>query len=155
VTSAAELEALVERAKVAAKPQELLHGAWADSILPIIKGPGYRKVTAGDQLCGLEFMGLPGHTSGMLGLRLTSGNETVVFSADAIHHPIQLANGAFASNFCADPARSIATRLALLERCATEHLLLVPYHFPYPAFGFTERTANGYLFQPLRADRLQ
>jgi glyoxylase-like metal-dependent hydrolase (beta-lactamase superfamily II) len=155
VTSAVELEALMARAETAAKPQELLHGAWADSILPIIEGPGYQKVRAGDQLCGLEFLGLPGHTAGMLGLLLKSGSETVVFSADAIHHPIQLANGASASNFCADPARSITTRLNLLERCATERLLLAPYHFPDPAFGYIERTANGYLFQSVRAYALQ
>jgi glyoxylase-like metal-dependent hydrolase (beta-lactamase superfamily II) len=139
-----ELDTLTRRSEQAETPEALLHGAWVDSILPIIRGPGFRTVEAGDRIDGLEFIALPGHTPGMLGLLLSSEDESIMFSADAIHHPLQLRHGTGASNFCADPERSIATRMTLLERCRTENLLLAPYHFPVPTFGFVEETEGGF-----------
>ncbi|MEO9338613.1 MBL fold metallo-hydrolase [Mesorhizobium sp. SB112] len=149
VTSCAELEALRARVEQSDNPETLLHGAWADSIRPIVEGPGYRTVKAGDIVSGLEFIALPGHTPGMLGLLFEVGEDRIVFSADAIHHPVQLGLGTGASKFCADPARSIATRVALLERCVGERLVMAPYHFPAPAFGYISQATTGFELVPL------
>lgn len=149
VTPARELEAMLAKAQATSNSSNLLHGAWQDSVMPIIDGPGYLAVQPGEIVAGLQTIALPGHTSGMIGLILGSGDETIVFTADAIHHPIQLPNNAPASNFCMNPEESVQTRIKLLETCALNNWIIAPYHFPAPAFSHIKRNeANGYEIKP-------
>ncbi|QKJ94452.1 MBL fold metallo-hydrolase [Agrobacterium pusense] len=150
VTPALELEAMLVKARAASSSSDLLHGAWEDSVMPIIDGPGYLTVQPGEMFAGLQTIALPGHTPGMIGLILSSGNQTIVFTADAIHHPVQLSNNVPASNFCINPEESVQTRIELLETCARNDWVIAPYHFPTPAFSRIKRNeATGYEIEPL------
>ncbi len=134
VTSAQELDAMLTIARTASSSSRLLHGAWEDSVKPIIDGPGYMAVQPGEIVGGLQTIALPGHTPGMIGLILRGGSETIVFTADAIHHPLQLSSNVPASIFCKNPEQSVQTRMKLLETCARDSWVIAPYHFPSPAF---------------------
>ena len=53
-----------------------------------------------------------------------------IFWGDVIHHPIQFLYPDLSQGGDADPEIARVTRRELLERCASEGLLLLPAHFP-------------------------
>lgn len=123
----------------------LLHGAYADSVLPVIAAG---LVEAADPPCaiapGLSLHPAPGHSPGQAVVRLETGEGAFVVLADAVHVTLQLARPDLASNFCADPAQAVATRRALLEALSAEGALVMAYHFPPPSFGRVERRGEGW-----------
>ena len=72
-------------------------------------------------------------------VRLDIGGRDMMFLADVLHSPLQLATPDLTSNFCADPAQARATRHRLLEGCAQGEAIVATYHFPPPAFGRIEK----------------
>ena len=129
----------------------LLHGAFKDSLRPILDGPGFTAVHPDDEILpGLRLVPLPGHTRGQVGAVLEAGSEKVLFCADAIHHPAQLADASIGSNFCADPDTAQQTRRELLEQAAHAGTILAPYHFPAPSFGRVIRRDCGFAYSPIR-----
>jgi hypothetical protein len=73
----------------------------------------------------------------------------MMFLADVMHSPLQLATPDLTSNFCIDPALARATRHRLLDACARSEAIVATYHFPPPAFGRIGRSGSGYFFEPL------
>lgn len=55
--------------------------------------------------------------------------------------------------FDADDGQAIASRERLLDRAASEHAMLLSYHWPYPGVGFAERDGAGYRYLSEDADR--
>jgi glyoxylase-like metal-dependent hydrolase (beta-lactamase superfamily II) len=117
------------------------HGAYIDSVLPVIEAGLTETVDDGFELsAGLSVVPLPGHSPGQIGLDLTYGaDEHVLFCGDAIHSPVQVYKPLWSSRFCSDPVEASQTRINLLERSADQGTLIVPSHI---------RHAHG-----LRADR--
>jgi len=135
----------------AANPwQPILHGAYADSVLPVI-GAGLAE--AADPPCeiapGLSLRPAPGHSPGQAVGRLETAEGPFLALADAVHVTLQLARPGLVSNFCADPAQAVATRRALLEHLAEEGALVMAYHFPPPSFGRIERNGEGWKLRPV------
>ncbi|ARQ02389.1 MBL fold metallo-hydrolase [Pseudorhodoplanes sinuspersici] len=127
-----------------------LHGAFADSVQPIIAAGRYRAVDLPCEIApGLWLEPAPGHTLGMATVRLRGESRDVLFLADAIHSPMQLATPDLTSNFCVDPAQSRATRHRLLDACAGTNTIVATYHFPPPVFGHIVRSGSGYSFEPI------
>jgi glyoxylase-like metal-dependent hydrolase (beta-lactamase superfamily II) len=130
--------------------KRILHGSFADSVLPLIEAGRLEAVPSSTALApGLSLAPVPGHSPGMVAVRLTTPEAEILFLADAIHHPVQLADAALCSNFCFDPARAAATRARLLAECAERAIVVAPYHFPSPAFGRFRMEGGGYEFVPL------
>lgn len=128
----------------------LLHGAFADSVQPIIEAGRYESVPLPSEIApGLWLEPAPGHTIGMATVRLRSEGGDVLFLADAIHSPVQLATPDLTANFCVDPAQSRATRHRLLDACAGTNTIIATYHFPPPVFGHIVRSGSGYAFEPI------
>lgn len=128
----------------------LLHGAFADSVQPVIEAGQYEGVELSSEIApGLWLEPAPGHTIGMATVRLSSGGGDVLFLADAIHSPVQLATPDLTSNFCVDPAQSRSTRHRLLDACAGTNTIVATYHFPPPVFGHIVRSGSGYAFEPI------
>lgn len=149
VVAAAEL-AHWTRIHAASADGATLHGAFVDSVLPIVNSVGYDAVAADAEIApGLRLRPAPGHCPGMVVVALESGEGEVLFLADAVHHPLQLGDDAISSNFCEDPARARQTRLALLADAAASGAVLAPYHFPAPVFGRLSADGNAYRFTPL------
>ncbi len=133
-----------------AEPSTLvLHGAFADSVLPLREADCLELVDPTFEIApGLRFEPAAGHSPGMCVVRLTVGAASVLFTADVLHHPLQFARRDLVSNFCADAQMARATRDRLLEENAGTGTILAPYHFPSPAFGRLERDAAGLRFVP-------
>lgn len=149
VVAATELDFWMKQ-HMAAPDGNTLHGAFADSVLPIIDSVGFETVaTDAPVAAGLRFKPAPGHTPGMVAVSLAADAGEVLFMSDAIHHPLQLGDPDIACNFCADPTEAGATRRRLLAAAAAERSVLAPYHFPAPVFGRLVSEAAGFYFEPL------
>lgn len=106
------------------------HGAYTDSLLPVVETGQAMFVSPGDPLvAGLSIVPLAGHTTHHMGLEVSSGGARALFCGDAIHSGVQLVKPRWASAFCAHPEQAVATRLAMLDRVAREGMQLFPAHF--------------------------
>ena len=102
---------------------------------------------------GLTALPLPGHTPGHMGLRVTSGEETLLIWGDAIvAAAYQFAHPDWSLIIDADQnaARQIRTRL--LDEAATDRLRIAGSHLDFPSIGYVERSGDGYRYIPSGAD---
>jgi glyoxylase-like metal-dependent hydrolase (beta-lactamase superfamily II) len=47
-----------------------------------------------------------------------------------------------------DPEQAAATRKRILDKVATDRILAVGHHMPFPAVGYVEHHGNGYRWHP-------
>ncbi len=112
------------------------HGAFADSVLPVVEANMAVMVETDHQFDdGVWFEPAPGHTVGNVVVNLCSKGRRAVLTGDVIHHPVQLARPDWSSRFCEDKALSRRTRRALIERYADSDTLVCPAHFASPTVG--------------------
>ena len=133
-----------------AADKHTLHGAYADSVQPILDAGLYEPVDMPSEIVpGLWLEPAPGHTGGMAVVRLVTEGGQLLFLADVLHSPIQLATPQLTSNFCVDPAQARATRRRLLDACAGTDTIVATYHFPPPVFGTIVEAGEGYKLEPV------
>ena len=124
--------------------RDLNHGAFNDSVLPIMECGQMVLVDDGYALTpGLTLLPLPGHSPGQMGLQIDRPGGKALFCGDAFHSPVQIFRPDWASAFCSDPAGAIALRERLLGELAEERRLLVPAHFRGSGRALIRRNADG------------
>jgi glyoxylase-like metal-dependent hydrolase (beta-lactamase superfamily II) len=90
-----------------------------------------------------------GHTPGHSGFLITSGEHTLLFIADALHHfVVSVQRPGWTIDFDADPATAEASRRDLLARSAENGQRLYAVHFPFPGVGRIERRGGGFVWVP-------
>ena len=110
------------------------HGAFADSVLPVMQAGKMDLVQDGYDLAkGLTLHTAPGHTPGHMCIHAAHGSGAI-FAGDALHSPMQLAYPGWSSAFCTDPDQSRASRQDLLAEIADSGRFLIPAHFPDPGW---------------------
>jgi glyoxylase-like metal-dependent hydrolase (beta-lactamase superfamily II) len=146
-----EIELNYWRGRSSAEPEgNILHGAFDDSVRPILDAKRYEVVELPREIeSGLWFEPAPGHTPGMGIVRWVAGAAELMFLADVLHSPIQLEMPDLTSNFCNNPALARDTRRRLLERCADTGALTATYHFPPPVFARVERKGGSFALHPI------
>lgn len=77
----------------------------------------------------LSLEAAPGHTAGQCVARLVTDRHEVLFTADVMHHPIQIVRPDWSTRFCERPEVAAATRHAILAEAAARDLILAPAHF--------------------------
>lgn len=143
-----EYETWRDAAAAAPAERPANHGAFADSVLPVMAAERMDLLEDGAGIGpGLTLRAGPGHTAGQMCLHAAHGAGGTVFSGDVIHSPLQLARPDWSSAFCADPEGARQTRRALLAELADTGGLLVPAHFPDP--GWCRVAVEGDGFRPL------
>ena len=111
------------------EPGAVSHGAWSDSVQPVLDAGRHRVVEAGDSLAeGVVIRALPGHTPGQIGLDISDGSAAAIFCGDAIHSPLQVVLPELSTAFCTDQAQARMTRHHLLETVADTDTILIPAH---------------------------
>ena len=126
--------------------------ALADSVTPIFAAGLADFIDEKKEVAGcLAVEPVPGHTVGQLSLRLRSGGEEGVFSADVMHSPVQIAEPSLNTAFCIDPAQAAATRAAFLARAADRDALVMPCHFGFPYCGRVRRDGDTFAYVPEQA----
>ena len=105
--------------------------------------------TAGELLPGLEAIFTPGHTPGHHSLLISSGDASLMFSADVFnHHVTTMVHPDWGFGFDADPELAAETRRELLGRLADEGLHNFAYHFPFAGTGYVTREGEAFRFTP-------
>jgi glyoxylase-like metal-dependent hydrolase (beta-lactamase superfamily II) len=96
---------------------------------------------------GIRFLKAPGHTPGHTAFHLSSGNEQLLISNDAVYVPALVAahpgwHGVYDQN--ADLAEQ--SRRKLLERVVVDKMMIWGTHFPWPGIGRIAKDGAGYAF---------
>ncbi len=109
--------------------ETIAHGAFVDSVLPIVAAGQAELVDDGYQLAdGLALCALAGHTPGQLGLRIDRGSTRALFCGDAMHSPVQIPHPEWATAFCTDAPTSVATRHAMFAEAVSSGRVIIPAH---------------------------
>ena len=92
---------------------------------------------------------LDGHTPGHSGYEIAQGGGRLLYIGDALHSSIlSVQRPDWKNNWDADSAAAIATRQGLLERGASQNLLIYGNHFPFPGLGRFQRRDDGFVWTP-------
>ena len=136
------------RARYDANPADPVAAPIGDSLLPIEEA-GLLELFEGpmEVVDSLSIVPTEGHTPGMVTLHLHSASERGVFSADVLHHPLQVVHPELNTAFCIIPDAARAARAAFLAEAAADNALVMPAHFPLPGCGTIRRRGDGYIFE--------
>jgi glyoxylase-like metal-dependent hydrolase (beta-lactamase superfamily II) len=105
-------------------------GVFEDSVRPLMEIGRAEWVDDGFEVVpGLSLHARPGHTPGQMMMRLDSDGQRALFIGDVAHHPVQIHEPDWNSQFCEDPDQARASRRQVLEEAAATGALLVPAHF--------------------------
>lgn len=92
---------------------------------------------------------LDGHTPGHSGYEIAQDGGRLLYVGDALHSSIlSVQRPDWRNNWDADSAAAIATRQGLLERGASQGLLIYGNHFPFPGLGRFQRRDDGFVWAP-------
>jgi glyoxylase-like metal-dependent hydrolase (beta-lactamase superfamily II) len=98
---------------------------------------------------GISTVAAPGHTPGHTVFAVQSGRESLLVLSDTTQHPALFArHPEWQPIFDIDGDAAVATRKQLLDRAATDRMLVTGYHFPFPACGHIVKTTTGYEHVP-------
>lgn len=126
----------------------MLIGA-AKANLPAIAERTTMVKPGGEIVSGVSFVAAPGHTPAHSAVLVESEGVQLLHTADVVHNPITgLQRPEWTPIFDSDPTTAVATRKAIADRAAAERLLVLAYHFPFPALGHVERVESAYRWVP-------
>jgi glyoxylase-like metal-dependent hydrolase (beta-lactamase superfamily II) len=98
---------------------------------------------------GITSIAAFGHTPGHVAFAVSSGNDSILVLSDSARNPwLFVRHPDWQPSFDMDGPMAVATRLRLLDRAATDRMLVHGYHFPFPATGHIARIASGYELIP-------
>jgi glyoxylase-like metal-dependent hydrolase (beta-lactamase superfamily II) len=100
-------------------------------------------------LPGITVFPATGHTPGHLALLLESDGEALLDVVDAFHFLVQLDESAWSPSFDWDTRQSVPTRRSLFELAASEQLLTLAFHYPFPGLGYIIRAGEHFSWQPV------
>lgn len=90
-----------------------------------------------------------GHTPGHYAFRLESGGQSLLVLSDTATKPeLFVRRPDWQVMFDMDGTRAAETRKRILDMLAFERMMVVGYHFPFPAVGYVARDGAGYRFVP-------
>jgi glyoxylase-like metal-dependent hydrolase (beta-lactamase superfamily II) len=119
-------------------------GAARDNLPPVANRSRFVK-QGGEITSGVHYVAVPGHSPSHAAILFTSGNEQFMHMGDIAHNPVtSLQHPDWTPIFDYDPAQAIKTRKAILDRVATDQIMVMGYHFPFPAIGHVVRYDKAY-----------
>jgi len=90
-----------------------------------------------------------GHTPGHSGYRITSGDSSLLYAGDAMHHyVVSVREPDWPIQFDGDKPVAAASRRALLDQSAKTGQRLYLVHFPFPGLGTVKAEGNGFAWVP-------
>ncbi|RUM97008.1 MBL fold metallo-hydrolase [Pseudaminobacter arsenicus] len=129
---------------------------WAVENVPGIQkafaalGDRVRPIKSGaDVVTGVTSVDTAGHTPGHISLLIGSGKEQLLLTGDAIPSiHISFDQPEWQIIWDHDREKAAKTRRALLDRAATERLLVAGYHYPFPGVGHVVKEGMGFRWLP-------
>src|ERR1700676_2596215 len=119
-------------------------GAARDNLPPVANRSRFVK-QGGEITSGVHYVAAPGHSPSHATILFSSGKEQLLHMGDIAHHPVtSLQRPNWSPVFDYDPAQAIKSRKAILSRVATDRVMVMGYHFPFPAIGHVVRRDAAY-----------
>jgi glyoxylase-like metal-dependent hydrolase (beta-lactamase superfamily II) len=119
-------------------------GAARDNLPPVANRSRFVK-QGGEITTGVHYVAAPGHSPSHAAILFTSGNEQFIHMGDVAHNPVtSLQHPDWTPIFDYSPAQAIKSRKAILDRAATDQIMAMGYHFPFPAIGHVVRRNAAY-----------
>jgi glyoxylase-like metal-dependent hydrolase (beta-lactamase superfamily II) len=119
----------------------------ADSVAPIVDAGLANLVDANHRVSDeIWLTPTPGHTPGHVSVRLSAGGADAVITGDLMHHPVQVGEPEWGSNFDSDVPAGRITRRAFCERYANRPVDVLGTHFHHPTAGRIVRRDDGHRF---------
>jgi glyoxylase-like metal-dependent hydrolase (beta-lactamase superfamily II) len=85
-----------------------------------------------------------GHTPGHCAFAVASRNQSMLVMSDAVRNPYLFARHPdWQPPFDQDGPMAVKTRRQMLDRAATDRMLVAAYRFPFPACGHIARGGKG------------
>ncbi len=118
-----------------------------DSILPVVEA-GLADFVAPDHVldANIRFEHMPGHTPGLIGVRIDSDGQAAIIAGDVMHTPLQCRYPDWSTRFCADQTLSRQSRRQFLDTYSNTGILVLPAHFPSPTAGYVEKDGDSFRF---------
>jgi glyoxylase-like metal-dependent hydrolase (beta-lactamase superfamily II) len=90
-----------------------------------------------------------GHSLGHMAYSVESDGQTLLIWGDTTNHfAFSLQQPDWHLAIDDDPEQAAATRKHVLDMVATDRMLAIGHHMPFPAVGYVERHGGGYRWQP-------
>lgn len=124
------------------------YGAARTMLAPYAEGREMLDIARETEIApGVSAVPMAGHTPGHMGLRVASGDESLLIWGDVIHTPVyQFAQPDWTVAFDTDPAVAIATRRRVLDEAASTGTMVAGMHLDFPAVGYVERDGSAYRY---------
>ena len=129
-------------------PAEGGHKAVLANVVPLAEKATF--VKEGDTIApGLTAMLATGHTPGHMIFHVESDGKRLIMTGDtANHYVLSLQRPDWEVRFDMDKAQAAATRKKVFDMIASDKIVFLGYHMPFPAVGFVEKQETGYRFVP-------
>ncbi|MDW8398552.1 MAG: MBL fold metallo-hydrolase, partial [Acetobacteraceae bacterium] len=98
---------------------------------------------------GIRALAARGHSPGHTIYRIESEGQALLVLGDTANHSVlSLARPDWHFGFDADPAAAVETRRRVLGMAASDGVLVLGFHFPWPGLGWVEAAGEGFRFLP-------
>ena len=122
-------------------------GAARENLPPVADRSRFVK-QGGEITGGVHYVAAAGHSPSHASILFTSGKEQFVHMGDIAHNPVtSLQHPDWTPVFDYEPAQAIKSRKAILDRVATDRVMVMGYHFPFPAIGHVVRRDTAYRWE--------
>jgi glyoxylase-like metal-dependent hydrolase (beta-lactamase superfamily II) len=121
--------------------------AVAENLPPVADRSRFVK-QGGEITSGVQYIAAPGHSPSHAAILFNSGNEQFIHMGDIAHNPVtSLQHPDWTPVFDYEPAQAIKSRKDILDRVATDGVMVMGYHFPFPAIGHVVRHGTAYRWE--------
>jgi glyoxylase-like metal-dependent hydrolase (beta-lactamase superfamily II) len=125
-------------------------GAAQEGLPPVADRSRFVK-QGGEITSGVHYIAAPGHSPSHASILFTSGKEQFMHMGDIAHNPVtSLQHPDWTPVFDYEPAQAIKSRKAILDRVATDRVMVMGYHFPFPAIGHVVRHDTAYHWEAVQ-----
>lgn len=97
---------------------------------------------------GITTLPIPGHTPGLTGFRIASGDRHLLMWADTVNVPaVQFAHPDWSVAFDTDGATAIASRARVLDIVTADRIPVLGSHLPFPGHGHVVKDGSAYRYE--------
>src|ERR1700751_217652 len=122
-------------------------GAARENLPPVAERSRFVK-QGGEITSGVHYIAAPGHSPSHASILFASGKEQFMHMGDIAHNPVtSLQHPEWTPIFDYHPAQAINSRKAILDRVATDGIMAMGYHFPFPGIGHVVKQDKAYRWE--------
>ncbi len=101
-------------------------------------------------LPGIKTIAAPGHTPGHMALSISSGGEQLLCIFDIAHYVFELEQPDWYFSGDVNPEQAVRSRRQVLDRAATDKVLVMAGHFAFPGLGHIIKDGEAWRWQPIK-----